>query len=496
MPRLACVDIPAFPLQVLLKARPEWRGLPVAVVAEEKAQALLLWVNEQGWQAGVRPGQRYAAALSLARHLRADTVSGEAVAGEIVRITEGLRRHTPDVEPAAGVPGLFWLDATGLERIQPSLETWARRIQRELHVQGFQAAIVVGFTRFGTYAVARSRGGVVAVFPGPPEEEDAARAVRLERLEVDPEAREALGKLGVRTVGEFVALPPTELRQRFGEDLFRLHRLARGDLWSPLQPQAAEEPREKRDELPAPDANSVRLLFRVKRLLDDALAELAARGEALVEVSLGLRLDRGGWRRESLRTAAPTLDGSQVLDLIRLRLDVVRLASPAVELALTLGVVPATTDQLRLFEEQQSRRDLAAAARAFARLRAEMGEGAVVRAKLRDAHLPGARFEWEPLEAAVLPRPHPVSPRPLVRRVYTPPRRLPPRPRHEPDGWLLRGEDHGAVSRFIGPYLLSGGWWVGEVRRDYYFAQMRRGDVFWVYYDRRRRRWYLEGEVE
>jgi protein ImuB len=495
VPRLACVDLPAFPLQVLLKSRPEWRGLPVAVVAEEKAQAPLLWVNEGGWRAGVRPGQRYAAALSLVRGLRAGTVSGESVQGEIARITEGLRRYTPEVEPAAGVPGLFWLDAAGLDRIHPSLEAWARGIRRDLFQRSFVASVVVGFTRFGTYAVAKARRTAV-VFAGPGEEEAAARGVPLERLDVDPDVREALVKLGVRTVGDFVALPPTELRQRFGEDLYRLHRLARGDLWSPLQPAAPEEPRQRQEDLPAPDANSVRLLFRIKRLLDDALAELAARGEALVEVEIGLRLDRGGWRRESLRTAAPTLDAAQVLDLVRLRLDVTRLGSPAVELALTVGVVPATSEQLRLFEEQQSRRDLAAAGRAFARLRAEMGEGAVVRARLRDAHLPGARFEWERLDAAVLPHPRPVSPRPLVRRIFAPPRRLPPRPRHEPDGWLLRGEDHGAVSRFIGPYLLSGGWWGGEVRRDYYFAQMRRGDVLWVYYDRRRRRWYLEGQVE
>jgi len=104
VPRLACVDVPAFPLQVLLKTRSEWRGLPVAVVAEEKAQGLLLWVNEAGWKAGVRPGQRYAAALSLTRDLRAATVSGESVASEVSAITEGLRRYTPEVEPAAGAP--------------------------------------------------------------------------------------------------------------------------------------------------------------------------------------------------------------------------------------------------------------------------------------------------------------------------------------------------------------------------------------------------------
>jgi hypothetical protein len=50
----------------------------------------------------------------------------------------------------------------------------------------------------------------------------------------------------------------------------------------------------------------------------------------------------------------------------------------------------------------------------------------------------------------------------------------------------------------VGPYIVSGGWW-GEragIHRDYYFVKMKQGEVHWAFYDRRRRRWYLEGRVE
>jgi protein ImuB len=52
------------------------------------------------------------------------------------------------------------------------------------------------------------------------------------------------------------------------------------------------------------------------------------------------------------------------------------------------------------------------------------------------------------------------------------------------------------VTRFDGPYVFSGGWWSGGVHRDYYFVNMHRGEVLWVFYDRKRRRWFLEGRVE
>ena len=55
--------------------------------------------------------------------------------------------------------------------------------------------------------------------------------------------------------------------------------------------------------------------------------------------------------------------------------------------------------------------------------------------------------------------------RTLVRRLRLPPAPLPHRPRHEEDGWQLRGRGDAAVDSLLGPYVLSGGWWRGGARR-------------------------------
>jgi protein ImuB len=34
------------------------------------------------------------------------------------------------------------------------------------------------------------------------------------------------------------------------------------------------------------------------------------------------------------------------------------------------------------------------------------------------------------------------------------------------------------------------------VHREYHFAEMKRGECLWIYYDRRRRRWFVQGQVE
>ena len=495
MDRLASVNLPAFPLQLLLRRHPEWAREPVAVVAEDQPQGRVFWMNEKARLAGVLPGLRYAAASSLAPGLRAGVISDIEVKGEIAIMAKQLTRFTPHVEASTEEPGVFWLSGAGLALLHPCLKKWARAVHKEIHGRGFSASVVVGFTRFGTYASARAHQGVV-VFEDPSEERAAARKVPLGHLNLDPDLRETLFKLGVKTVGGFLSLPAGGLRERFGPKVYRLYRMASGDLSEPLHPCAFMEPVEQKLFFDHPEADTMRLTFMIKRLLHPMLSELAARGEALVELLLRILIERSGSREERIRPAAPTLESVQVLELVRLRLEAMRLPAGVVEIELTATGVPVTREQLRLFVERPLR-DLNAANRALARLRTEFGHEAVVRAKLNSGHLPEARFSWEPLPRVELPRPKEAVQRTLVRRILAKPVSLPSEPRHtRDDGWLVLGPRSGAVTKLSGPYLFSGAWWAREIHREYHFAETRRGNILWVYYDRPRRRWFLQGWVE
>jgi protein ImuB len=158
--------------------------------------------------------------------------------------------------------------------------------------------------------------------------------------------------------------------------------------------------------------------------------------------------------------------------------------------------VAATREQLALFASKP-RRDLRAADEALSRVRAELGDDAVVRAVLREGHLPEASFGWERLVHVVPAKPEARVVQPLVRRLLSRPRALPPQARQvRDDGWLISGLEQGAVVRIVGPYVISGGWWARELHREYHFAELRRGDCLWVFYDRERRRWFWHGSVE
>jgi len=493
--RLACVDLPAFPLQLLLRRHPDWAGHPAAVVAEDKPQGLVLWVNESARRQGVLPGLRYAAAFSLASTLRAGEVPPAESDQALGNLTERLMRFTPEVEPAAQEPGVFWLNGSGLQRLYASPKEWAGAMQQDLSAQGFNANLVVGFSRFGSYAVAKTKAGIT-IFRNAAEERQAASAVPLSRLNIKPKFRDALFRLGITTVGALLSLPPGGLRERFGKEAHRLYRMAAGELWAPLVPSAPVEPARQRIILDDAESDSTRLLFLIKQLLHPLLTILAARHQALVALWLSLLIDHGDRVKEPLRPALPTLDAVQILDLVRLRLESLQLAAGAIEIELSADACAATSEQLRLFNEKPAR-DLESANRALARLRAEFGDDAVVCATLTDGHLPEARFSWKPLTRVKLPEANANAARTLVRRVTNKPLRLAGGPYHShEDGWLVLGPQYGNIDKLTGPYVFAGGWWNREIQREYYYAETRGGDLLWLYYDRVRRRWFLQGAVE
>ena len=221
----------------------------------------------------------------------------------------------------------------GLKFLYPSSNQWARALHTDMAAQKFQVSVVAGFTRFGTYAAAKVKKGIT-VFNNPAEEQRVAHAVPLNRLDIDPDFRDTLFKLGIKTVGALLSLPPVGLRERFGPKAYRLHRMAAGDLWMLLHPYQPEEAVRQHRILDDPENDTTRLLFLIKQQLHPMLTTLAVRAQALAALWISFLIDIDGWRKEQVRPAVPTLDPGEILDLARLRLESMQFAAGVVEIEL------------------------------------------------------------------------------------------------------------------------------------------------------------------
>jgi protein ImuB len=411
-----------------------------------------------------------------------------------------LRGFSPFVEADPAIAGIFWLDGAGLTHLYPRLETWVDDIYSALEPTAGRAAVVLGFTRFGTYALARARSEMPGVFilDTPEAEARAVKALPLRVLGMHPNLCDDLQKLGVATVHGFLRLPADGLCDRFGTEALRIHQLANQERFDPLQPETPPVSFREQIQFDEPERDATRLVFALRRALDSLLGGLSKHRMALASLALELRLDRVPQKeRHVIRPAEPTLDARILQRLIHVRLESKPPRAGVTVIDLFAEEVPATREQLQLFREKP-RRNLRDANDALAGLRAEFGNDCVVKAVLKDGHLPEARFAWEPMQE--LERPAPVlseEVRPLVRRVFGRPQALPLQegdPRN--DGWLLTGLERGPIMRLSGAFVLSGGWWHTEIQREYHYAETQDGECLWVFYDRRRRRWFLHGAVE
>lgn len=549
MSRLACVDVPALPLQILLRRHPEWRQEPVAVVTEDKVRARVCWANRRAITLGVRPGMRQAAAAACCPTLRIDHVRASEIEREAHRLAERLHRWSPQVESAAslvpqlagcGAAGTFWLRASGLTGLFGPLSDWIEALSKDLRSDGFRVSIAVGFTRFNSFAAARATFGL-EIFESPAEERTAALRAPLVRFGLPEKTLAGLEKLGVSSLRDLLRLAGEGrsgrgLANRFGKEVLELHRLGSGESSVPVSETSRQEtPVEHRTSFEPPETDIERLIFHAKRLLDQILADLGKRGLAVVELAYEVECEDAPPISGSVRPALPTEDGVKLLSLLRLRLGAI---SPENRITTGQQVLPGPS---RSPEEEPGKRILGLvlralggiyvaeqpglyqrpgealsagpkrASEALAQIQAEFGEDSLVRLETRDAHLPRGRYRCRPIspeEAIVRKLSGKSPPRDffetrtprLIRRIYDQPLILPHRGSGEPDGWLLRGVDHGPVQSFTGPFRVSGGWWRllsgRPVSRDYFFVRLKRGDVCWVFFDRERRSWFLEGRVE
>ncbi len=574
MERWACADLPSLALQILLEAHPDWRGLPVAVVDKDTAQGVILQSNRIARQFQIKPGLRYASGLSLSSDLRAAVVSDDDVRKTCSKLLDSMHTFSPHVEADRTQRGLYWLRVTGLDRLFKGFDTWSKGLFEHLReTHGLLASITVGWTRFGTLAASRGEPAGWRVFDDLEHEQKYQGGVSLDILGLSPAITEKLDKLAVTRVDQFLALPSSGVRKRFGAEAAALWRFAHGGGEVPLQPLAWDEPVCSTHSLDDALSDMTQLTFLLKASLHPLMLELAGRHCDLRELSVALHLDDGDVHEVAIRPATPTLDEVRIVELCRLRFERLTLPAPIVSLVIEAHGVLIHRDQSHLFRDN-AKRDLQVANHALARLRAEHPD-AVCKVVPQDRHLPEAKFALEPLESLSRARPAKPARKTGVRRIFGRPQ---PLPRFDPEigfGWLVRDLDEGVVMKTYGPHRVSGGWWMdgnnavdhivrrrladtsthhvspraryfardgefvdaaaatdeaeesmssvaphrGEIpkstrhfprhpkaahvlsdtiglSRDYWYAETDRGDIFWIYWDHRRRQWFLHGVVE
>ena len=481
--QVACVHIPAFPLQLSTRELPNDFSSPIAVVDRDNAQSHILLVDSHAKKRGIQPGLRYSTAVALCPDLHAVVIHPQKIESAQQQVLSLLGRFSPGIEPAMELPGTFYLDGRGMRRFAPDMNIWGHRIQQALYAkERLHTHIAIGFTRFGVFTVSRIRKGIT-VFKDVWAEQEGALNTPLKYLEISQGTLKELEKLGICTIRNLLRLPEWELRTRFNEELFELVRRSKTkehmvygiELEQPFLAQA---------DLEYVLEDNEQILSMIQELCNPLLKQLADRQQGVKEIHLGLKMDVGGSCSEKLQPAEPTLHLPTLAELLRLRLNTLDLKWGIIGIT-----VPLLPDALPNPQRDLSRnfaktvQNLAAADQALARIRAEFGAERVLRAKCVPSHLPNESISWEFFDHMRNPAPGILKPS-LVRKILDQPRRI-STPRRS------------RLNKVLGPYTTSGFWWrESRIVRNDYFVETENGTIQWIFYDCVGKQWYEQGEVQ
>lgn len=180
--------------------------------------------------AGVRRGLRRREAQSRCPQVHVVAADSDRDA----RFFEGVMAAVDEVVPRAEVlrPGLLALPVRGAARYFGSEEAAAERLVDAVAAAG--AECQVGIADGLATAVFAARSGQV-VTPGADREFLAGWSIR--QLACEPslsgpgrqELADLLWRMGIRTFGQFAALPGRDVSSRFGSDAVLAHRMASGE---------------------------------------------------------------------------------------------------------------------------------------------------------------------------------------------------------------------------------------------------------------------------
>ena len=384
----ACLIFPSLPLDVFARAQSPADAAHPFVVSSGGHYPRVVAANAAARETGIRPGQLISAALAFAPELHSRDRDADSETRALAQLATWALTFTPSAGLAP--PDAVVAEIGGSLRLFSGLPQLVARLQRGAQTLGYIAAARIG-------AHARRRAAPC------PRRPHAARHVTsrncpellaplpLTLVDLDDALRTTLANAGITTFGQAAALPRDALARRGGDELVRTIDRALGRVADPRAPFVPPPRFRAKLDLPAPVHDAEALGFGVNRLVQELATWLTARGLGVTRLQLTLAHERYLRQRGLPATACPSRSARRRARR-RISQRVARTSrardatgAGGVDRADERGDEPLAGRNLGLLPE-----DAAAAVEVplVDRLRARLGEDAVVRVAPHAEHRP------------------------------------------------------------------------------------------------------------
>jgi len=327
----ACIHIPGFPVEAIVRVEPLLREQALAVLEGKPPLTRVVALNQKALQMGMQPGMTrlQTAPFAASGNSRSKTLlrprSPEQETSAHAALLDAAHAFTPRVEDTA--PGTLLLDLTGMGRLYGSPARMAHELASRTDAIGLKANVALaanpdaamlaalGFDSI-TVIPAGKEAQRLGVLPLPVLleglgvlERKAERQPRITRIRPRENAKSAvaserqaatlrqqlldtLERWGVRDCRTLALLPEHALASRLGETGTRLQRMARGTSLRTLVLSDPPSRFEEAMELECAVEDLESLSFILNRLLEQLCTRLEARALAAQELRLRLQRER------------------------------------------------------------------------------------------------------------------------------------------------------------------------------------------------------------
>ena len=396
----ACVFIPDFSAQAIIRLEPELRTRSLAILTGRPPLEIVMALNENARLAGVEAGatrSQLEAWENLVLRVRSELQETSAHAA----LLDCAQSFSPEVEDTS--PGTVLLDLAGLEPLLGPLQKIARDLARRVSQMELAANIAVAANPDAALLAARGFSGVTLVPKGREAEwlGNLPVDVLVETFFYDAEESsrwvETFDRWGIRKLRALAALPQVPLSERLGQQGLRLQGLARGAVLRSLRVLEPQLVFAERVELEYPIVLLEPLAFLLNRMLEQVCARLRARALAVQELHLNLELAAAQHSdcisfdnslpkqfARTLRLPTPMLDAKVFLKLLQLDLQAHPPGAPIVKIHLSADPARPRALQSGLFQPlfpEPEKLELT-----LARIAGIVGEGRVGSVELLDTH--------------------------------------------------------------------------------------------------------------
>lgn len=475
-------------------SQPELKKLPFVLKTPSHGRMVITSTNAVAEEKGINKGMPLADARAIVPDLEVlDDKRG--LAERLLKyIAEWCICFTPvvSIDPPDGL----LLDASGCPHLWGGEEAYVAEISRRLQVRGYDVRVAIADTIGVASSMARFGKEPLIVHEG--KNFEALLSLPPEALRLEIETIERLHKLGLHQIGQFINMPRSSLRRRFGQTFISQLDKALGyeiEMLTPVQPI---EPYQER----LPCMEPISTLKGIEIALQELLKKLCLR---LVQEQKGLRTAQfmgyridGKVERIGIETNQPTHSVDHLFKLFE-----IKLSSIEPDLGIELFILEATKVedhlpmQKKIWEVSRGLEDVRLG-ELIDKLSIKFGKECIHRYLPDEHYWPERSFKpASSLQEKLTTSWDEVKLRPLhVLRNPEPIEVAAPVPDYPPMLFRYTGKVHNII-KADGPERIEQEWWIQQGQhRDYYYLEDGEGQRYWIFrlghYDQTYQ-WFIHG---